>query len=64
MAGASPDGALSVGTQLLFTVGRDQHVNGVIKFIGTLNEDPTNEEWVGVELGRRGRDLGWCDSRR
>ena len=47
---AAPDGSLSVGTQMLFTVGPDQHVNGVIKYIGPLDEDKSGQEWVGVEL--------------
>jgi len=48
---ATPDGSLSIGTQMLFTVGPNQHVNGTIRYIGPLEEDATGQEWVGVELG-------------
>ena len=47
---ASPDGSLTVGTQMLFTIGPNQHVNGTIKYIGGLEEDASGQEWVGVEL--------------
>ena len=47
---ASPEGSLRIGTQMLFTVGPNQHVNGTIKYIGPLVEDATGTEWVGVEL--------------
>ena len=47
---ASPDGALVIGTQMLFTVGPNQHVNGTVKYVGPLEEDATGQEWVGVEL--------------
>lgn len=47
---SNPDGGLVIGTQMLFAVGPDQHVNGVIKYIGPLDEDASGQEWVGVEL--------------
>jgi len=47
---ASPDGSLCLGTQMLFTLGPNQHVNGTIRYIGPLEEDASGQEWVGVEL--------------
>ena len=44
------DADLMVGKQMLFTVGTNQHVNGTIKYVGRLAEDPTDQQWVGVEL--------------
>ena len=46
----SSDGKLQIGSQMLFTVGPNQHVNGTIMYIGPLHEDASGQEWVGVEL--------------
>jgi hypothetical protein len=46
------DGGLSVGAEMLFTVGPNQHVNGTVKYIGPLQEDTSGEEWVGVRVRR------------
>ena len=35
---------------MLFTVGPEQHVMGVVKYIGPLHEDASGVDWVGVEL--------------
>ena len=47
---ASPDGELTIGTQMLFTLGPEQHVNGTIRYLGPLEEDASGQKWVGVEL--------------
>ena len=62
------DGQLKIGSQMLFTVGPDQHVNGTIMYIGPLHEDASGQEWVGVELaepvGRHsGRQYFQCQPR-
>ena len=38
------------GQTMLFTVGPEQHVNGTVRYLGPLKEDPTGQQWVGVEL--------------
>ena len=47
---SSNGGGLQLGNQILFTVGANQHVDGTIMYIGRLDEDPSGQEWVGVEL--------------
>ena len=62
------DYGLELGQQMLFTVGPDQHVNGIVKYIGPLHEDASGQDWVGVELaepvGRHsGRQYFACQPR-
>ena len=67
MSTDQPDG-IFVGQTMLFTVGPEQHVNGTVKYLGPLKEDPTGQQWVGVELtepvGRHsGRQYFECQPR-